>query len=1091
MKFFLLHLSLLIGLILTSTMVASGRVLINEVHINPPGGMDERYQYVEILTVDEGNQPQAESLNGVSVLFLDSNGGNVGNVEESLNLDGLTTGSNGLLLIGLDYNTSLPWTIASETAVANFSAINGTLSSGDIGPKRGLTVLLVSDFTGKPGDDLDGDDDGNLGQDPWSQILDSIGYGDRPFETRLVLDFTPGNLSRNSANLLQNTTRTWYGGALLNTEGLTSLGFEIPFGPFTGTATPGRPNQAPPEENPIRINEVLINPPRSDSNVEFIELISTTGGITATNNLWLLSVDSDRNGAQGGVVLEAWNLSGQTTGTNGLMLLGNNYTRATNPWRDTLSSETILFDPDNKAGGSSLGEEDIGPNGALTILIVSDFTGTPTVGAVLGDDLDTNDDGVIDARPWDTTVGVDGILDSVGFDQRNDQTGEVLWKTYALGDATQSDNTNLTEPDALIRDPNNLASNSGAAWMGGNIGGDSNTGVTFRQGAASYFGAFGSEISPGRPNPSETPSQATILFNEVHLNPPGDDANFEFIELISPTQKSTAIHNLTLLIVDVSGIALGEIKNVIDLRGLSTGPNGLMVLGDSYNDPPGVYPIPRLVHAEDPPGLNLGEIGPNSDLALLLVEDFSGIQTDDLDVDDDGRFDATPWSSVMDGVGFGSEFKDDILVANLNVVGFRPDSISRLPFEFEPFSAAAWYGGKINGEISTTLEYGEKTFGPFVGAATPGQHNHAGPLLADTILINEINVNPPGRDGRFEFIELISTSESRQSTNGLTLLAIENAGSRGGEIARIWDLDGKSTGSNGILLLGDDYNPQTASEFPIRYWDRSLTPNVEPNTPYTEVNGNITAVGDPAELQMDDIGPNDSFAMLLVRNFSGQIGDDLDTDDNGVLEVFPWDVASGVIDSVGFVRHLNSITPPFFDGFPYSAADLSQTTFVPDTASRRVGNFTPNSSDAWYGGDVAGVEPGGLAYDANTFGLQQGFAGTLTPGLPNGTGGNGNATDDSDGDGVSNEDEAIAGTDPLNNQDFFRVVNVLQTVDSATLQWPTVTGKSYTIEYSTNLISWTSISAEPTVGNGQVASFTDSDTDRQGVLGFYRAAVTP
>eukprot|EP00549_Striatella_unipunctata_P002614 CAMPEP_0118692506 /NCGR_PEP_ID=MMETSP0800-20121206/11330_1 /TAXON_ID=210618 ORGANISM="Striatella unipunctata, Strain CCMP2910" /NCGR_SAMPLE_ID=MMETSP0800 /ASSEMBLY_ACC=CAM_ASM_000638 /LENGTH=114 /DNA_ID=CAMNT_0006590517 /DNA_START=1 /DNA_END=345 /DNA_ORIENTATION=+ len=42
---------------------------------------------------------------------------------------------------------------------------------------------------------------------------------------------------------------------------------------------------------------------------------------------------------------------------------------------------------------------------------------------------------------------------------------------------------------------------------------------------------------------------------------------------------------------------------------------------------------------------------------------------------------------------------------------------------------------------------------------------------------------------------------------------------------------------------------------------------------------------------------------MLVSGFSGKLGDDLDTDDDGVLDILPW---STIIDSISLVESLTS-----------------------------------------------------------------------------------------------------------------------------------------------------------------------------------------
>jgi hypothetical protein len=955
------------------------RVLLNEVHINPPSASDQTHQYLEILTVSDSNVPEAQTLGNLSVLFVDSNGITVGGITEHVNLNGLQTGANGLLLVGLNFDAAVPWTIAAETVTANFAAVRGAGGAGgavDIGPKSGLTTLLVEGFTGANGNDLDTNNDGALDSRPWGTLLDSVAYGDNPYETTLTAGGAPDNISRSAANTTANAADAWYGGNLLDTAGLLSLTYDDPFGPFTGAATPGLPNQGPPSENPVRFNEVLVNPAGEDANNEFIELISTSGGITTTDGLWVLILDSNSDGGVVGEVLEAWNLSGQNTGINGLLVLGNNYTRSANPWKDVISKDTAIFEPDG------MGDGDIGSNTGITLLLVKDFTGKANDVLGAGTDLDTNDDGILDARPWDQSGGTAGVIDSVGNGQISLEDASVIVRsTYALADVTPQAPDRF-HPDSIFRAPGDFTPNSSAAWLGGNIGGDSSTGIAYRPNR--FFGAFRGQVTPGLANLGETPVQSPIVINEVHLDPiPVPDANFEYIELLSATRTSTPLQDLSLLIVDVAGAAKGEIRNVLDLRGLTTGSNGLMLIGDSYNDlvP---YVTTDRTHAEDPAGLTIGEIGPgnNESIAILLVEGFTGVAGTDIDSDNDGAFDAAPWTSIMDAVGFGAEFIQTTDIANLNSVGLIPDTISRLPSDLEPNSVSAWYGGTLVGAQPTSVTYGQ-SFGPFVGEATPGRFNTAASVQTSKLLINEVHINPPGNDDNFEYIEILSTSGGRQSTHNHTLVMVENSGGKGGEILEFWNLDGMATGTNGLLLLGNGYTPGT-----LAYWDRSLHGGLVTEVPFGDsINASVTAVGDPLDLGNDNVGPNDSFTLLFVKGFTGVVGQDLDVNDDGILDAavatpLPWTVeggsVNGVLDSLAILNYDD--VAQVFDGLAYVTAQLGQQTFGPDNVSRKLENTNGNDLSAWFGGDIAGVATTGLSYGVEFFGQQA----AATPGLLNG-----------------------------------------------------------------------------------------------------------
>jgi hypothetical protein len=67
----------------------------------------------------------------------------------------------------------------------------------------------------------------------------------------------------------------------------------------------------------------------------------------------------------------------------------------------------------------------------------------------------------------------------------------------------------------------------------------------------------------------------------------------------------------------------------------------------------------------------------------------------------------------------------------------------------------------------------------------------------------------------------------------------------------------------------------------------------------------------------------------------------------------------------------------------------------------------------------------------------------------------GGPNEDPNDDGVSNRDEAIAGTDPTTTTDRFAATPQADAAGNLVLRWPGVTGKHYRIESTTDLRTWT------------------------------------
>ena len=173
---------------------------------------------------------------------------------------------------------------------------------------------------------------------------------------------------------------------------------------------------------------------------QFIELSSTTGGVESLDNLWLLEIDGDKKGQYSddppynplidnpGTVVTAINLTGYSTGANGLFLWRDSATvldtsryagvQGPDPAtvvyvRDVFPGMVDLGYEGDEYGGTKICEDDV-----VTFLLVEGFTGTVPTGkgaGQVGDDLDAvgneswGGDGIFDYTPWTR------VLDAVGY----------------------------------------------------------------------------------------------------------------------------------------------------------------------------------------------------------------------------------------------------------------------------------------------------------------------------------------------------------------------------------------------------------------------------------------------------------------------------------------------------------------------------------------------------------------------------------------------------------------------------------------------------------------------------------------------------
>jgi predicted extracellular nuclease len=189
---------------------------------------------------------------------------------------------------------------------------------------------------------------------------------------------------------------------------------------------------------------------------------------------------------------------------------------------------------------------------------------------------------------------------------------------------------------------------------------------------------------------------------------------------------------------------------------------------------------------------------------------------------------------------------------------------------------------------------------------------------ARSISINELRHNQPGADSD-EFIELYSENAAT-SLDGLSLVVLSGEFAPG-KVDAVFDLSAGSFDSDGVFMLTTT----------------ALTTG-------TVDSGDI--VLDQADLRL--FGSPSTY--LLVEGFTGAVDDDLDSNDDGTLDVTPW---GNVLDSVSFV-----------DGDSTADQSYSVTVVGPD------GNFTwagiaadPDGSDSYTQlafGDTSSDTPGAL-----------------------------------------------------------------------------------------------------------------------------------
>jgi len=343
-------------------------------------------------------------LSAFSLLEIEGDGGGAGLIDAVFNLG--TTDANGY------------WT----TGYLNNILENGT-----------LTLLLVSGFTGAVGQDLDTDNDGTLDSQPWYLSLEydhvaisDGGATDRTYSSIVLTPsydggaFTPGGVSRIPDHTYTGTTADWVRNDF--------DGRGIPG--FTGTPATGEALNTPLAENALWvppadpvINEFLASHIGTDNN-EFVEVYGLAD--TDYSHLTLIAVEGD--GASAGIIDVIFTIG--TTDANGF-------------WTNYPLSADVL------------------ENGTNTFILGEGFFGA------VGQDLDTNNDGVLETNPFARTVDAVAVSDGTAGDDV--YTAVVLAPGY--------DGVAQAVPGAS-RIPNGTDTDAVADWMRNDFDGDGLSGFT-------------------------------------------------------------------------------------------------------------------------------------------------------------------------------------------------------------------------------------------------------------------------------------------------------------------------------------------------------------------------------------------------------------------------------------------------------------------------------------------------------------------------------------------------------------------------------------------------------------------------------------
>lgn len=187
-------------------------------------------------------------------------------------------------------------------------------------------------------------------------------------------------------------------------------------------------------------------------------------------------------------------------------------------------------------------------------------------------------------------------------------------------------------------------------------------------------------------------SAEAVVINEIRIDQSGTD-NSEYFELAGSAGES--LNGLSYLVIgDSSTDSFGIVESVTHLSGYSIATDGFFLAAESSFELGHTVDLVTTLNFE------------NSDnVTHLLVSGFSGALGDNLDTNNDGVLDISPWQSILDsialvetfGTGDGVYSSTQVSAGNGNVAAhvFRnPDS--RGPWQIGTLDTAEDTAGRAN-----------------------------------------------------------------------------------------------------------------------------------------------------------------------------------------------------------------------------------------------------------------------------------------------------------------------------------------------------------------------------------------------------------
>jgi hypothetical protein len=914
--------------------LADAPLRLNEIRLEQPGiDFDE---YIEIAGAP------GESLTGLSIVVIGDDdfafpGQQNGYIEDVIPLDGSSVAASGFFVVAEG-----KFSLGTANLVADLN-----LEGGD-----NVTFLLVRDFSGFEGQKLDTNDDGVLDVTPWSSLVSSVAVVQTlsPNGSKTDFYYSTNTVGPDAGDapaaawLCANTTQWIVGTA----------------DPLGGVDSPGAANQLCVPQGVI-INEIRIDQNGTDNN-EYFELKGAPG--ESLDGYTFITI-GDSPGS--GIIENIVPLNGYVIQADGLLSVAESTFTLTAGYgtADVLLPASSTLNPINFENGDN-----------VTHLLVQGFTGT------LNQDIDTNNDGVLDITPWSS------ISDSVAMtvDAGSVPSANEVWWYSSV----------RVGPDGAFVPGHIYRCTSAGTWLIGPFG---SQGQIILDTAGSPNGNC-TTCGPGAGNchevhetpgcvdttccnsvvtadptcGSDTWDQACVnlarqfclvagnppvlTLNEIRLDEVGTaDAN-EYIEIKG--NPGTNLNGVSVVVVGDGADLNGSVETVISLNNSSIPKDGVFLLAKS------------TLTLATPDSVKTFNLENGDSVTYFLVWNWTGLINTDYDLDNDCTLDSLPWDATIDSVGIRAG--DNRCVYSANTVG--PDYVG-LPGHVVKCTSGAWRFGRFDvaavdgfgtpGTANTVCPPAYACGNPngpscFAPQTTPGCSDEACcasvcavdvtccelawdascaaqatlncfvPANPPDVNISEVRIDQVSFDDD-EYFEIVGAPDTL--LNGLTYIVIG---------------DGATALGSGVIEFAVSLN---GNRIPESGFFLAARPNFD-------LGGATPDLVLPASPEFEN---SDNVTHMLVWGFTGALNQDLDTNDDGELDVTPW---LEVIQSIALIE--SAAVPPVNTEYAYGAVRVgpdpngfvpSQLAYCPSTDTWSIGTFDPAGKGAI---DTPGAGTAGCDY---------------------------------------------------------------------------------------------------------------------------------